>query len=84
VTTQLQPLLSNKDTTAIATRDNGDDKTVLPLLKTIERLNELATAKLGEIVRKHSSGEKGWQGYEEAEIIAARALLDRSNARITR
>jgi hypothetical protein len=37
----------------------------------------LATKKLGEIVRRASAGETGWTGYEQAEIIAARELLDR-------
>jgi hypothetical protein len=50
----------------------------------VERLNELATAKLSEIVRRNTSGEAGWEGYEKAEIIAAQELLNRDAAPITR
>lgn len=50
----------------------------------IERLNELATAKLSEIVRRSASGEIGWRGYDQAEVIAARALLDQDSTPLTR
>jgi hypothetical protein len=43
----------------------------------MEKLDQLATEKLARIVRKGSAKEPGWTGYEQAEIIAARALLDR-------
>jgi len=55
-----------------------------PDVRTVERLNELATAKLAEIVRRNTSQEVGWQGYDDAEIIAAKELLDRETAAITR
>lgn len=55
-----------------------------PDIKSVERLNELATAKLSEIVRRNTSGEAGWEGYEKAEIIAAQELLNRDAAPITR
>ncbi|KAL3418173.1 tetratricopeptide repeat domain-containing protein [Phlyctema vagabunda] len=55
-----------------------------PSTASIERLNELATAKLSEIVRRNSSGEAGWQGYDRAEVIAAQALLDQDKKPITR
>jgi hypothetical protein len=42
----------------------------------VERLNETATAKLAEIVRRSIAREVGWQGYDEAEVIAAKALVD--------
>lgn len=67
----------------------GDDKTSkersedgfsLPDRKVVERLNEVATDKLGEIVRRHAGGEKGWQGYSPDEITAARALLQKASA----
>jgi len=48
---------------------------VLPDTATLQRLSELATAKLSEIVRLHTAGEPRWQGYEEAEVAAAQALL---------
>ena len=55
----------------------------LPLtdLKTVERLNETATAKLSEIVRRSVSGEAGWEGYDRSEIVAAKALLDSGAAK---
>lgn len=49
----------------------------LPDIKSVERLNEVATAKLSEIVRRSSGGESGWQGYDKAELIAAKELLNR-------
>jgi len=56
----------------------------LPDLKTVERLNQTATAKLAEIVRRSAGGETGWEGYNKAEIIAARELLNRDSASVTR
>lgn len=49
----------------------------LPSTHIIQKLEEIATNKLAEMIRNYKSGKKGWQGYEEAEIIAARELLDR-------
>jgi tetratricopeptide (TPR) repeat protein len=43
--------------------------------KTVEGLNELATSKLLEIVRRRKAGDKGWQGFDEAEVEAARELV---------
>ncbi|KAI0540988.1 tetratricopeptide [Xylaria digitata] len=48
----------------------------IPASSTLQRLDEAATEKLAEIVRRNSAGEKDWQGYAEAEIEAARALLE--------
>ncbi len=50
----------------------------------MERLNETATAKLSEIVRRSVGGEAGWEGYDEAEVIAAKALLNSDAEKITR
>ncbi|KAI1006546.1 hypothetical protein K3495_g1679 [Podosphaera aphanis] len=47
-------------------------------LKTIERLNEIATAKLSEIVRNYLGGDADWQGYDKAEITATQDLLYQS------
>lgn len=55
-----------------------------PSLSSVQRLNELATSKLAEIVRRSSSGEKGWDGYDQAEVIAARELLDRDTQGVQR
>ena len=53
-------------------------------MKTLQLLNQKATAKLSEIVRRSVGGEKGWQGYDPAELIAARELLDRDATPVTR
>ncbi len=50
----------------------------------MERLNETATAKLSEIVRRSVGGEAGWEGYDKAELIAAKALLNSDAEKITR
>jgi hypothetical protein len=50
----------------------------IPERRTIERLNEAATEKLAEIVRRHGAGEKLWHGYNPGEVAAARALLSQS------
>jgi hypothetical protein len=57
-------------------QSKSDSGLPLPDLKIVERLNEMATAKLSEIVRRSVSGESGWEGYDKAEVIAAKALLD--------
>lgn len=64
-----EPVKANKHTDA--------DDFALPEYSTVERLNELATAKLTEIVRRSSAKERGWRGYEEAEVAAARELLSK-------
>lgn len=51
------------------------DEFQLPSQATVEKLNELATAKLSEIVRRFSAGESHWSGYDREEIAAARELL---------
>ena len=56
-------------------KPSNDDGFSLPDTATIERLNELATAKLSEIVRRSTAQERGWRGYDELEITAARDLL---------
>ncbi|KAI9663502.1 MAG: hypothetical protein M1831_002511 [Alyxoria varia] len=59
-------------------RKNADDNELpIPPLKTVQKLNELATSKLAEIVRRYSTKDENWSGYEEAEIIASRELLNR-------
>lgn len=62
----------------------SDDDLPPPELVTVEKLNERATSKLAEIVRRASAKEKGWEGYDEAELIAARALLDADENKIQR
>ncbi|KFY16994.1 hypothetical protein V492_00959 [Pseudogymnoascus sp. VKM F-4246] len=53
-------------------------------LKTVQSLNQLATAKLTEIVRRSVAREAGWEGYDAAELIAARELLDRDATKTVR
>ena len=65
-------------------KQNEDDGFVLPDQKTIQKLNELATKKLGEIVRRHGAKERLWQGYSESEITAARELIEKSTAAVVR
>jgi hypothetical protein len=54
--------------------NQDDDEVPIPKIATVKKLEEIATSKLGEIVRNASSGKSG---YEQAEVIAARELLDR-------
>ncbi|KAI1377384.1 tetratricopeptide [Hypoxylon crocopeplum] len=60
------------------------DGFAVPDLATLTKLDEMATEKLAEIVRRSSAGEKGWQGYDEAEIKATRELLDNDSGAIIR
>jgi len=65
-------------------QSKSEDGPTPPDVKTVQLLNQNATAKLSEIVRRSVSGEKGWQGYDSAELIAARALLDRDASALIR
>ncbi|KAF7546164.1 hypothetical protein G7Z17_g8637 [Cylindrodendrum hubeiense] len=56
----------------------------LPQKETIEKLNQAATKKLAEIVRRHGAQEPLWQGYNADEIVAAKALLDSSASNVVR
>lgn len=47
----------------------------IPETTTIERLNEKATQKLSEIVRRSTAKENGWRGYEESEVMEVQDLL---------
>ncbi|KAI0840218.1 tetratricopeptide [Hypoxylon sp. FL0890] len=70
-----QKVLSNK---------NESVGFAVPDSATLSKLDELATEKLAEIVRRSSAGEKGWQGYDEAEIKATRELLENNSSAIVR
>lgn len=52
--------------------------------KKVEALNEVATKKLVEIVGKSRRREKGWEGFDEAEVEAARVLVDAGSAKNVR
>jgi hypothetical protein len=43
----------------------------------VQKLDELATAKLAAMVRDFAARKKGASGYDEAEIAAVRELLGR-------
>lgn len=58
-------------------KDAEDEDLPPPKLESVKKLEELATTKLALIIRNYSSGKTGWTGYDEAEIIAARELLDK-------
>ncbi len=62
---------------------NSDGFSV-PDSATVSKLDEVATEKLTEIVRRSSAGERGWQGYDKAEIQAARELLEKSTDTVIR
>ncbi|KXL48793.1 hypothetical protein M433DRAFT_75985 [Acidomyces richmondensis BFW] len=55
-----------------------------PTVPNVKKLNELATAKLAEIVRKSTAKEKGWDGYDEAELKAAQDLLNDPTRKVER
>lgn len=53
----------------------NDSSPRLPL-KTVQELNKKAVAEIEKIVRQKSAGDPEYSGYDESEIIAAKALLD--------
>nr|POE82714.1 tpr repeat protein oca3 [Quercus suber] len=55
-----------------------------PSHNVIQKLNELATTKLAEILRRNASGEKDWDGYSQPELAAARELLDKDTVKAAR
>lgn len=71
---KILPMLSEAPSSK---RSSEEDDVRPPKLQTVQKLEELATSKLAEIVRHYSSGKKGWTGFDEAEVIAARELLGR-------
>ncbi|KAJ4307677.1 Inositol phosphatase SIW14 [Neodidymelliopsis sp. IMI 364377] len=58
-----------------------DDDIPVPSLSAVQALDALATQKLGDMIRDFGSRKKGGSGYDEAEVIAARELLDREGGR---
>ncbi|RYP52834.1 hypothetical protein DL768_002083 [Monosporascus sp. mg162] len=59
-----------------ASRQQDSDGFSVPEPTTLQKLDAVATEKLAEIVRHNSAGKKGWQGYDQAEVAAARELLE--------
>lgn len=50
----------------------------------MESLNQLATEKLVQIVSKFRRNVKGWTGFDEAEVLAAKDLIDRDEQKFSR
>jgi len=82
VTSKLLPMIP--EAAKSSSRDAPYSDLALPTEGTVQALHELATAKLGEIVRRGTAGEKGWDGYDAAELKAARELLDSSSQKVDR
>ncbi|KAH5119563.1 ER membrane protein complex subunit 2 [Parastagonospora nodorum] len=76
LTSKLLPLLSESATVSSkrGNNQNDDDDIPIPKIETVRKLEEIATSKLGEIVRNASAGKA--PGFDQAEVIAARELLD--------
>ncbi|OTA61121.1 tetratricopeptide [Hypoxylon sp. EC38] len=68
----------------VSSNKTASDGFSIPDSTTLSKLDEMATEKLAEIVRRSSAGEKGWQGYDEAEIKATRELLENDSSAIVR
>jgi ER membrane protein complex subunit 2 len=58
-----------------STKDDAYSDLALPTQGTVEAINELATSKLAEILRRNGAKESGWDGYDVAELAAAKELL---------
>ena len=83
-TAKLKEVLAKASKSALASKDDAEEDFQIPSMKSIEQLNELATSKLAEIVRKHVTKAPGWAGYDGGEVIAARALLDQDTQDVKR
>lgn len=64
-----------RDGAKAVSKQTDEHEFALPDTRTLERLDELATAKLSEIVRHSAAQDRGWRGYAESEVAAARELL---------
>jgi tetratricopeptide (TPR) repeat protein len=65
-------------------QQSEDGEFALPDQETLKKLNQAATQKLAEIVRRYGAQEPLWQGYNADEIAAARELLDKSSSEVVR
>lgn len=83
-TSRLLDVLSTTKKSQLVSSDPLRGDLAPPTVDSVKKLNALATAKLAEIVRRSSSGEQGWDGYNAAEIIAVRELLDRDTQKLER
>lgn len=83
-TTRLLDVLSKQKKSQPASSDPVTGDLAPPSIRSVEKLNELATSKLVEILRHSAAGDVGWDGYSQAELIAAQELLDRDTPKIQR
>lgn len=83
-TTRLLQAMSKSSKPSPASSDVPGGDLAPPTLVSVQKLNEIATSKLAEILRRSSASEKGWDGYAHSELIAARELLDRDIKSIER
>ncbi|KAK0376973.1 tetratricopeptide [Colletotrichum limetticola] len=65
-------------------RQSDSEDWTLPDVGTLQKLNELATQKLADIVRRNGAHERLWQGYDESEVAAARDLLSKESVDLVR
>ncbi|KZM23048.1 hypothetical protein ST47_g5672 [Ascochyta rabiei] len=77
VAPKLIPLLPDASASSKKKSDQDDDDVPLPSLTSVQKLDEMATKKLGDFIRDFASAKEGQSGYDEAEIIAAKELLNR-------
>ncbi|CZT18048.1 related to kinetoplast-associated protein KAP [Ramularia collo-cygni] len=83
-TTKLLDVLATSKKSQQAAADPVTGELATPSLAAVTKLNEVATSKLVEIVRRSASGEKDWDGYNAAEVIAARELIEKDVQKIQR
>ncbi|KAF2630753.1 hypothetical protein BU25DRAFT_408033 [Macroventuria anomochaeta] len=77
VASKLLPLLSDTQVSSRKRGEQDDEDVPVPTLASVQKLDEIATKKLGEFIRDFGSRKKGQSGYDEAEIVAAKELLSR-------
>ncbi|KAF2405572.1 tetratricopeptide repeat domain-containing protein [Trichodelitschia bisporula] len=84
VTKRLLEVLPSAPKSASNTTDSAFSDLPLPSVQIVERLNEKSTERLANIVRRNAAAERGWDGYDRAEVIAARELLNREEKHVER
>ncbi|KAI9791790.1 MAG: hypothetical protein M1835_000093 [Candelina submexicana] len=84
ITNRLLSILPETQKASSAVSSLGAGEVPPPTLSVVQKLNERATSKLAEIIRRSSTAEKGFECYEQAEVIAARELLDRDTQPVER
>jgi len=77
VAAKLLPLLSDTQASSKKRGEQDDEDVPIPALASVQKLDEVATKKLREFIREFGSKKKGQSGYDEAEIAAAKELLNR-------